>query len=100
VFVCAPLFGQTRFELIIQIVTNPTNIIGLLICLPYKTTVDFSPLELNRDPGGLDKVTSLRSETIDLVLIDPQSVGKRTHDLMDTVNAKKRWKTIYWRVNK
>jgi hypothetical protein len=30
---------------------------------------------------------------IDLV-IDPQSVGKRTHDLMDTVNAKKRWKTI------
>jgi hypothetical protein len=27
---------------------------------------------------------------IDLVLIDPQSVGKRTHDLMDTVNAKKR----------
>jgi hypothetical protein len=38
--------------------------------------------------------------TIDLVLIDPQSVGKRTHDLMDTVNAKKRWKTIFWRVNK
>jgi hypothetical protein len=36
----------------------------------------------------------------ELVLIDPQSVGKRTHDLMDTVNAKKRWKTIYWRVNK
>jgi hypothetical protein len=36
----------------------------------------------------------------DLVLIDSQSVGKRTHDLMDTVNAKKRWKTIYWRVNK
>jgi hypothetical protein len=39
-------------------------------------------------------------ETIDLVLIDPQSVGKRTYDLMDTVNAKKRWKTICWRVNK
>jgi hypothetical protein len=38
--------------------------------------------------------------TIDLVLIDPQSVGKRTHDLMDTVNAKKIWKTICWRVNK
>jgi hypothetical protein len=38
---------------------------------------------------------------IDLVLIDQkQSVGKRTHDLMDTVNAKKRWKTICWRVNK
>jgi hypothetical protein len=33
------------------------------------------------------------SNTIDLILIDPQSVGKRTHDLMDTVNAKKRWKT-------
>jgi hypothetical protein len=28
--------------------------------------------------------------TIELVLIDPQSVGKRTHALMDTVNAKKR----------
>jgi hypothetical protein len=28
--------------------------------------------------------------TIYLVLIDPQSVEKRTHDLMDTVNAKKR----------
>jgi hypothetical protein len=26
---------------------------------------------------------------IDLVLIDPQSVGKRTYNLMDTVNAKK-----------
>jgi hypothetical protein len=38
-------------------------------------------------------------KTIDLVLIDPQSVGKRTHDLIDTVNAKKRWTTIYWRVN-
>jgi hypothetical protein len=39
--------------------------------------------------------------TIDLVLIDPQRErGKRTHDLMETVNAKKRWKTICWRVNK
>jgi hypothetical protein len=37
---------------------------------------------------------------IDLVLIDPQSVRKRTHNLMDTVNAKKRWNTVYWRVNK
>jgi hypothetical protein len=27
-------------------------------------------------------------------------VGKRTLNVMDTVNAKKRWKTIYWRVNK
>jgi hypothetical protein len=41
-----------------------------------------------------------RGQIIDLVLIDPQSVGKRTHDLMDTVNAKKRWKTTYWHVNK
>jgi hypothetical protein len=38
--------------------------------------------------------------TIDLVLIDQQSVGKRSPHLMDTVNAKKRWTTIYWRVNK
>jgi hypothetical protein len=32
-----------------------------------------------------------------LVLIDQQSVGKRSLHLMDTVNAKKRWTTIYWR---
>jgi hypothetical protein len=32
--------------------------------------------------------------TIDL-LIDQQSVGKRSLHLMDTVNAKKRWTTIY-----
>jgi hypothetical protein len=38
--------------------------------------------------------------TIDLVLIDQQSVGKRSLHLKDTVNAKKRWTTIYWRVNK
>jgi hypothetical protein len=37
---------------------------------------------------------------IDLVLIDQQSVGKRSLHLMDTVIAKKRWTTIYWRVNK
>jgi hypothetical protein len=36
--------------------------------------------------------------TIDLFLIDLQSVGKRSLHLMD-VNAKKRW-TLYWRVNK
>jgi hypothetical protein len=30
--------------------------------------------------------------TVDLVLINIQSVGKRTHDLMGTVNAKKRWR--------
>jgi hypothetical protein len=33
--------------------------------------------------------------TIDIVIIDPQSVEKRSLDLMDTVNAKKRWITIY-----
>jgi hypothetical protein len=37
---------------------------------------------------------------IDLVLIDQQSVGKRRLHLMDTDNAKKRWTTFYWRVNK
>jgi hypothetical protein len=37
---------------------------------------------------------------IDLVLIDQQSVGKRSLHLIDTVNAKKRWATIYWHVNK
>jgi hypothetical protein len=38
--------------------------------------------------------------TIDLVLIDHQSVRKRSLHLMDTVNTKKRWTIIYWRVNK
>jgi hypothetical protein len=38
--------------------------------------------------------------TIDLVLIDAQSVGKRSLDLIDTVNARKRQTTIFWRVNK
>jgi hypothetical protein len=37
---------------------------------------------------------------LDVVLIDQQSVGKRSLHLMDTVNAKKRWTIIYWRVNK
>jgi hypothetical protein len=37
---------------------------------------------------------------IDIVLIDQESVGKRSLQLMDTVNAKKRWTTIYWCVNK
>jgi hypothetical protein len=27
-------------------------------------------------------------------------MGKRSLHLMDTANAKKRWTTIYWRVNK
>jgi hypothetical protein len=37
---------------------------------------------------------------IDLVLKDQQSVGKKSLHLMDTVNAKKRWTTIYFCVNK
>jgi hypothetical protein len=36
----------------------------------------------------------LAVHTIDLVLIDQQSVGKRSPHLMDTVNAKKRWTII------
>jgi hypothetical protein len=36
---------------------------------------------------------SLLGQNIDLVLIDQQSVGKRSLHLMDTVNAKKRWAT-------
>jgi hypothetical protein len=40
-----------------------------------------------------------KGETMDLVLIDQQSVGKRSQHLMDTVYAKKRYMTIYWRVN-
>jgi hypothetical protein len=35
-----------------------------------------------------------------LVLIDQQSVGKRSLHLMDTFNVKKRWTAIYWRVHK
>jgi hypothetical protein len=37
---------------------------------------------------------------IHFVLIDQQSVGKTSLHLMETVNAKKRWTTVYWRVNK
>jgi hypothetical protein len=48
----------------------------------------------------LESLTAIIVVLIDLVLIDPQSVGKRTHDLTDTVNAKKRWKTICWRAIK
>jgi hypothetical protein len=37
---------------------------------------------------------------IDLVLINQQSVGKRSLHLMDTIKAKKGWTIIYWRVHK
>jgi hypothetical protein len=37
---------------------------------------------------------------IDLVFIDQQSEGNRSLHLMDTVDAKKRWTTIYRRANK
>jgi hypothetical protein len=50
--------------------------------------------DFTRNRGGLLVIT------IDLVLIDPQSMGKRSLDMMGTVNGKKRWATIYWRVNK
>jgi hypothetical protein len=33
------------------------------------------------------------------LVIDRQSVGKRSLHLMATVNVKTRWTTIYWRVN-
>jgi hypothetical protein len=45
-------------------------------------------------------VTKIMIQPIDLVLTDQQSVGKRSLHLMDTVNTKKKWTTIYWRVNK
>jgi hypothetical protein len=35
----------------------------------------------------------------DLILIDQQSVGKRSLLLMETVNVKMRWTIIYYRVN-
>jgi hypothetical protein len=38
-------------------------------------------------------------QPIDLVLIHQQNVGKRSLHLVVTVNAKKRWKTIYWWIN-
>jgi hypothetical protein len=70
------------------------------IRITLKTPLDLVPCHLHS--WQLYNVTKelMAAETIDLVLIDPQSVGMRTHDLMDTVNAKKRWKTICWRANK
>jgi hypothetical protein len=49
---------------------------------------------------GVMQKTLLCDQSIELVLIYQQSVGKRSLHLMDTVNAKKRWTIIYWRVNK
>jgi hypothetical protein len=46
-------------------------------------------------PEGVTDIPS----TTDLALIDKQSARKRSLHLMDTVNTKKRWTTIYWRVN-
>jgi hypothetical protein len=37
---------------------------------------------------------------IDLVLTDQQNIGKRRLHLKDTINAKKKWTTFYWRANK
>jgi hypothetical protein len=60
-------------------------------CLEWK----LAPLAEERN--GISHRISIA--TIDLVLIDQQSVGKRSHHLMDTVNAKMRWTRIKWRVN-
>jgi hypothetical protein len=38
--------------------------------------------------------------SVDLVFVDQKCVGKRSLHLMDTVNAKQRWTTVYWHVNK
>jgi hypothetical protein len=40
-----------------------------------------------------DKSYRNSHKALDLVLIDQQSVGKRSFHLIDTVNAKKRWTT-------
>jgi hypothetical protein len=45
------------------------------------------------------RMFSVSGNAIDLMLIEQQSVGKRSLHLTDTVNAKKRWTTIYWRIN-
>jgi hypothetical protein len=39
--------------------------------------------------------SSKSGKTIDLVLIDQQSVGKRSLHLMDSVNGKKKWTNFY-----
>jgi hypothetical protein len=50
-----------------------------------------------QQPFLLLDITTVK--TIDLVLTDQQSVWKAILHLLDTVNTKKRWKTIYWHVN-
>jgi hypothetical protein len=62
--------------------------------LAHLSSLVIFPKIVRRQPN-INLVTS-----IDLVLIDQQSVGKRSLHLMGIVNAKKRWTTIYWRVNK
>jgi hypothetical protein len=60
------------------------------------TDIAVSPFTLK---SFLGVIITFVCKTIDLVSIDQQRVGKRSRHLMDTVNAKKRWTTIYWRLN-
>jgi hypothetical protein len=60
----------------------------------------FSALRIVKKGKREIEIYFYSNQCLTLVLIDQQSVGKRTLHLMDTVNAKKRWTTIYWRVNK
>jgi hypothetical protein len=59
-----------------------------------KRFICYNPLILNYF------IVNISDLFIHTLLIDHQGVGKRSLHLMDTVNAKKRWRTIYWRVNK
>jgi hypothetical protein len=65
------------------------------------STSPFLPRVSKKVTKGYTALTSEmdRDQTIDLVLIDQQSVGKRSLHLMDNFNVKKRWTTISWRVN-
>jgi hypothetical protein len=44
--------------------------------------------------ANIELISSLNIVTIDLILIDIKSVGKRSLHLMDIVNAKKKWTTM------
>jgi hypothetical protein len=61
----------------------------------------FAGVSADRDvaPGINADLLQVSLTIIELVLIDQQSMGKRSLHLMDTVNAKKRWTTVYLRVN-
>jgi hypothetical protein len=73
-----------------------------------KNVINFNmntlPLQTNKMTSSCQNILSRYGQQyvtfIDLVLIDQQSVGKRSLLVMDTVNAEKRWTIIYWRINK